>query len=156
MEIRPVPMTQIVRGRDGRQYEVSGDAGGIAMDLQAIDPSLEVHFNDQGFFVILQTVPDGPRKGAKEVVMRVPADDWDQRVVRDMRMRNYELRHGHSVADRLDREDDARTAALDRQYEASVAELAGPLFHAIQRDVLGARPRIFIPEKKRKPAAAAA
>lgn len=156
MEIRPVPLTQIVRGRDGRQYEVSGDAGTVARDLHEIDPSLEVHFNDQGFFVILQTVPDGPRKGSKEVVMRVPADDWDQRVVRDFRMRNYELRHGHSVADRLDREDAAVKAAADKQYADDCAALAGPLFHAIQRDVLGTRPRIFIPEKKSLPAKIAA
>ena len=128
MEIRPVPLAQIVRGRDGRQYEVSGDAGRIAADLKAIDDSLRVEFNDMGFFVVIQAIPDGPRKGEPEVVMRVPADDWDQRVVEDFRLRNWELRHGISPVDRLDAADakaKADAITTEEQATASAKERSG-------------------------------
>lgn len=152
MEIRPVPLTQIVRGRDGRQYEVSGSAGQVAADLQAIDPSLRVEFNDTGFFVVIQTIPDGPRKGLDDIVMRVPADDWDGRVVRDFQQRNWEMRHGISAADRLDALDAKRERDADYAYEQNVRGVAQRLFHSLQREVVGSKPRIFVPKRRARAA----
>lgn len=152
MEIRPVPLTQIVRGRDGRQYEVSGSAGQVAADLQAIDPSLRVEFNDTGFFVVIQTIPEGPRKGEDDIVMRVPADDWDGRVVKDFELRNWEMRHGISPLDRLEAEEARVKAEREYRYEQNVRTVAQRLFHSLQREVVGSKPRIFVPKRRVKAA----
>lgn len=146
MEIRPVSLTQIVAGRDGRQYEVSGQAGRVAQLLTEVDPSLRVEFNEWGnFFVVIQTIPIGPRAGDEECVMRVQADDWDERVVRDFQLRNHELRHGISACDRLDAEEAAYKAERDYQLDQRTAEVANKLFHSLQREVVGITPRAFFP-----------
>ena len=154
MEIAPVSVDQVKRGRDGRQYLVEGSAGAVVKRLQEIDPSLRASFNEQGnFFVVSQIIPDGPRKGTEDLVMRVPADQWDMRVVRDFEMRNWELRHGLNPADRLERLEADHRKQREYEFDQEVRAGAAPLFHAIEREVVGSKPTIFVPERRTKKAA---
>ncbi|HEU4975285.1 MAG TPA: hypothetical protein VFT50_09365 [Baekduia sp.] len=156
MEIRPVSIDQIALGEDGRCYEVTGEAGRIAQDLQAIDPTLVVHFKERGdYFVVAQRLADprDPLQTRDYPVMRVAADDWNERIVREFEMRNHELRHGQSAADRLDAEDERRKRAADQRFEEAVGEACVDLFRAFQRG-LGTKPRIFVPSRDAVPQAA--
>lgn len=149
MEIRPVPLDQIVAGRDGRQYEVSGHAGRIVQRLQQeVDESIIVHFNelqDGGFFVVSQVIPEGPRAGREEVVLRVRSDEWDERVIKDLEVRFYEMRNGINPCDRLEALEDAHAARMDYEFEQDTRAVASKLFHSLQREVVGIRPRVFMP-----------
>ena len=150
--ISPVPLAQIVTGRTGRQYEVSGGAALIAQRLHDLDESLEVHFNDTGFFVVIQTIPEGPRKGEKDVVMRVPADEWDGRVVKEWEERAYEMRNGISPIDRLERLEQEARDAREYDLDQRTSEVAQRLFVSLQREVVGIKPRAFFPRAVAKAA----
>jgi hypothetical protein len=136
-------LDQIVAGRDGRMWEVSGEAGSIAKEIEALDPSLSVHFNDGGTFVVVQEIPEGPRKGQYSVVARIPWDQWDRGVVKDFQMRAHEMRHGISPIDRIEKQEAAWQAAKDKEYEEQVAEYAYPLMREMQRKILGHDPKSF-------------
>lgn len=149
MEISPVSVDQVQAGRDGRQYLIEGSAGLVAKRLHDIDPTLKVYFNERGnFFAVAQVVPDGPKKGEESLVMRVPMDEWDERVVLEMQMRNYELRNGINPADRLDALDRKAAAEKDYAFDQDVRSKAEPLMRAIQKDI-GFKPRIFVPAARR-------
>lgn len=161
MDIRPVPFEQVLLGRDGRTYGVSGEAGRIVQRLHEIDPSLRVHFNEGGmFFVVSQLVDAAGAAVATEadsagekLVMRVPADDWNEKVVKDLELRAFEVRNGISAAVRLDRLDAQREKDTYARLEADVGERSYDLFRAFQKD-LGINPRIFVPARKRQAQAA--
>jgi hypothetical protein len=152
MDIAPVSLVQVVAGRDGRQYEISEQAGHIAARLREVDPTLRVEFNDRGmFFVVVQMVDRGGAATAdelaavkRELVLRVPMSDWDDRVVREMEMRAHEIRHGRSAADRLDESDARRSADAEYRLDQEVRERAYPLFRSFQRGTLGINPRIYL------------
>lgn len=150
MEIRPVPLDQVVEGRFGRQYVVTGEAGRIAKRLQEIDPSLRVKFNELregGYFIVTQVVPEGPRKGEEHIVMRVPMMDWDERVIREWEMRAWELRNGISPIKRIEEAEARAKAAADHELEEMIGERAYPLFRAFQRG-LGINPRSYRPRSR--------
>lgn len=151
MQIRPLSIDQIALGEDGRQYLVTGEAGRIVQRLAEIDETLTVIYNEAGeFFTVAQRVAGGDRPFP---VMRVHRDDWNDRIVEEFAMRNWELRHGLSAADRLDAELDARRVARERDLEEAVGEAAYPLFRAFQKDV-GTNPRVYL--HRRRPALQAA
>lgn len=158
MLVPPVSLAQVLRGRDGRQYEVSGQAGLVAQKLHELDDSLKVYFNEDGdFFVVVQVVPDGPKAGQEEIVGRVPMADWNERVVEDFAQRAYELRNGINPCDRLEAMEDAKKVADDAALDEMIRERAAPLFRAFQREVVGMNPRIFVARSRgRAPKAAAA
>jgi hypothetical protein len=157
MNISPVSMDQVMLGRDGREYLVTGEAAGIAAQLHQLEPSLRVSFNEGGmYFVVSQMVDAAGRSTAiedeavrHECVMRVPMGEWDGRVVREWEMRAHELRHGISAADRLDADDDRRHADTMYAFEQEVKERAYPLFRSFQRATLGINPRIYLGARKR-------
>lgn len=136
-------LDQIVAGRDGRMWEVSGEAGAIAKEIEALDDSLAVHFNDSGYFVVVQQIPEGPRKGQYSVVARIPWDDWNRGVVEDFRMRAHEMRHGISPIDRIERQENEWLARKEREYEDTIAGHAYPLMREMQRKIIGENPRNF-------------
>lgn len=153
MDITPTPLAQIKLGRDGREYEISGDAGAIADRIQKeIDGSLRVRFNEAGmYFVIYQLLDAGKFPVTSEedavtkaLVMRVPMDEWDGRVIRELEPRAWDIRHGISRAAALDAGDARRNADIDYRAEQEAAGLAGKLFRAIQKETFGSNPRIFI------------
>lgn len=149
MDIRPVSIDQVVAGRDGREYLVTGEAGRIASRLAELDPPLKVNFNEGGdYFAIYQTVKEGPVEVDK-LVGRVPMDNWDDRVVKDFEMRAWELRNGINPIDRIEREEDAARAASDRELEEQIGEAAYPLMRAFQRELIGTNPRVFVPGGRR-------
>lgn len=162
MEIAPVPLAQIHAGRDGRQYEISGQAGEIVRRLREIEPSLRVVFNEGGGFFAVQQVVDRGRNAVAEesdstqrmCVARVPAADWDDRVVRDFELRAHELRHGKSPIERLERLEREHHARVQYDFDQEVRERAYPLFRAFQRNIVGANPRAFFAARESKKAAA--
>jgi hypothetical protein len=151
MELRPVPLAQVLRGRDGREYEISGHAADIAARVREIDPSLDVHVNEAGYFVVTQLVDAGGRAAtvetdttSRQLVRRIPWDEWDGRVVKEFEARAWEIRHGVSAAGRLDALDAKKEADTMYAFDQEVRERAAPLFRAIQREVLNSNPRVFI------------
>lgn len=151
MEIRPVSIDQVIVGDSGRRYAVTGEAGRIVQRLQEIDPTLVAHFNEApgaNYFTVCQRLPrrDDPTQTRDFPVMRVQADDWNERIVREFAMRSHELRHGQSAADRLDALDAERRAAAQHRFEQEVGEAVYPLFRAFQRDA-GTNPRAFFPRE---------
>ena len=150
MEISPLPLAQVLQGRDGRRYEISGDAAAIVTEIRRLDDTLHVQFNEAGmFFVVYQTlnehrVPD-PDGDIEEVVLRVAMNEWDRRVVDYVQMRAWEMRNGKSANDRLDAAHDAAKREKDRALEEAVGAHAERMFRSAQRD-LGTKPRIYIPQ----------
>lgn len=148
MEISPVSLDQIVSGRDGREYVVSGQAGRIAARLAELDPPLKCSFNEGGmYFAIYQVVDQGSRE-VEQLVGRVPMDEWDDRVVKDFALRAWELRNGVSPADRLDKLEADATARREQAFDDAIGEAAYPIMRAIQRELVGTNPRIFVPARK--------
>ena len=146
MEIRPLSLAQVQTGRDGRRYEVSGQAGEIAKQLQEMDPRLRVEFNEGGnFFVIYARSMNAKGEQVDDLVLRVAADEWDGRVVRYLAPRIHDVLNGRSIAGRLDEHDAKHKAAVDDGLRESVAERSYDLMRAIQREVLSSRPRISVP-----------
>jgi hypothetical protein len=150
MEIAPVPLAQILKGRDGRQYEISGHAADIAARIREIDSSLDVTVNETGYFVVTQLVDAGGVATDVETdttkrtcVRRVPWGEWDGRIIAEIEQRCYELRHGISASDRLDALDAKKEADTMYAFDQEVRERAGKLFHSMQKG-LGVKPRIFL------------
>lgn len=156
MDIAPVTVVQLARGRDGRQYEISGEAGRIAKMLRDLDPSLRVGFNEAGMFFVVKQLLNAHRLPVEndtdavreECVMRVPMGEWDERVVRDFEMRAHELRHGINPADRLDALDAKRKARDEYEVDQMIRERAEPLFRCFQRNIIGTNPRAFISSRR--------
>jgi hypothetical protein len=151
MEIAPVPLAQILKGRDGRTYEISGEAANIAARIRELDSSLDVHVNETGYFVVTQLVDAGDNATdvetdttVRKCVRRIPWAEWDGRVIREFEARTWELRHGISAAERLDKLDAKKEADTMYAFDQEVRERAGALFHAIRRDTLNSRPTAFI------------
>lgn len=153
LQIAPVPLTQVYAALDGRQYEVSGEAGRIVQRLQEVDPTLRVVFNEGGgFFAIQQVVDDKSGEAVavegdatqRKCVMRVHPDDWDGRVVTEFEFRAHEIRHGVSAAKRLDALDARQKADAEYEFDQEARAGAAPLFRAFQRGIVGANPRAFI------------
>jgi hypothetical protein len=146
MEIRPLSLTQVQTGRDGRRYEVTGQAGEIAKQLKELDPRLVVQYNEGGnFFVVISKSIDARGHEVEDLVLRVAADEWDGRVVRYLAPRIHDALNGRSIAGRLDEHDAKHKAAIDKEMEESVASRSYDLMRAIQREVLSSRPRISVP-----------
>lgn len=146
MEIRPLSLAQVQTGRDGRRYEVSGQAGEIAKQLKEMDPRLRVEFNEGGeYFTVYSSQLNGRGELVEDIVLRVQADEWDGRVVRYLAPRIHDVLNGRSIASRLDAEHDANKAAADKRLEESVASRAYELMSSMQREVLSSRPRISVP-----------
>jgi len=157
LPISPVPMEQLVRGRDGRQWTVHAHESEVAKRLVELDPTLSVGFHeDGGYYTIIQTPTDGPKKGQELAVENVSADEWDDRVILRWQMRAWELRHGISSADRLDAHDARVKADQMHELEEAIGEKAYPLMRSIQRNLLGVNPRAFIRAPKPIPTPAAA
>lgn len=152
MEIRPTSAAQVAQGRDGRTYEVSGEAGRIAQRLHELDPSLRVTFNEGGMFFVVSQLVDAERRATsvasdtttEKLVRRVPQDQWDGRVIREFEARAYEIRNGISAAGRLDALDAKKDAATMERLDAEVREKAYPLFRKMQRELFSSNPRAFI------------
>ena len=151
MEISPVPLAQILKGRDGREYEISGQAADIAARVCEIDSSLGVHVNEAGYFVITQLVDAGGNATdvetdttTRKCVRRVPWDEWDGRIIDEIEQRAFELRNGISAADRLDALDAKKEADTMYAFDQDVRERAEPLYRAIQREVFSSKPTAFI------------
>lgn len=148
MEIHPVPLDQIARGHDGREYLVTGEAGRIAARLQELDATLVCYFNEDGnYFTVAQRIPWGDR--TRDVpVHRVSVDEWDDRVIHEFEVRAHEVRNGISAAARLDALDAQLKAEMESEADETIGAMAYPLMRAIQRDLGTGNARVFIPGKK--------
>lgn len=151
MELRPVPLAQVLRGRDGRQYEISGEAAHIAARLHEIDPTLDVHVHEGGWFVVTQLCDAGGNATTVEtdttqrrLVRRIPWEEWDGRVIQEFEARAWEVRHGLSAAGRLDALDAKKEADTMYAFDQEVRERAEPLYRAMRRELFNSRPRAFI------------
>lgn len=58
MDIEPATVDQVLRGRDGRYYEISGDVGGVVADLKQIDSHLGVRLSETGQHWVVYHQPD--------------------------------------------------------------------------------------------------
>lgn len=155
MEIAPALADDVRLGRDGKRYLVTAEAGSIARQLQEIDPRVYVEFHE----------PPAGREAnpVYSICLRVDehksdlifrTSSLDGRVVERLRMLNFNLRHGISEADRMDAEDAAQRAELERQASEQVKENAYALMRGIQKSVLGINPRIFMHRSKAQQRAA--
>lgn len=60
MQIEHASMEQVRTGRDGRRITIEMDVLEIVKQLREIDPSLSLHWNENGnYFVVVQTTDDG-------------------------------------------------------------------------------------------------
>ena len=141
-------MAQVVEGRDGRRYEVSGMAGDVVRELKLIDDTLGVEFNEAGYFVVYQSLDEHRRPlvggPLQDVVLRVPMMDWDRRVLGYFEQRAYEVRHGISSNERLDAEAKAAKRAKDHRFHEIVGAHAQRMHHSLRKD-LGVKDRIAVP-----------
>ncbi len=138
MEIPGIGLVQVLKGRDGRDYEVSAQAGDVARQLAELDPRLKVAFRERdGEFVIFTRDDSGDH-----LVTKVPAGEWDGRVVKEFEQMAHEVRNGVSVAGRLDAKDAKLKADREYAFEQAVGEKSYDLMRAIQREE-GINPRSF-------------
>lgn len=147
MEISPVSLTQIQRGRDGRTYEVAGSAGAVLRDIQELDPRFRANYHEGGDYFTVYAVNED---GAEDIVLQVPAAEWDRRVTEKLRVRAWENRNMVSSAKRLDREHEAKKRDIESRAEGAIGEYAYPLMRSIQKEILGINPKSFRPRKAPK------
>jgi hypothetical protein len=122
--------------RGGRAFLIEDDVCNVARDLQTIDPSLRLRFNDQGKYVVYQVREDG------EQLVGI-YDELDQRIVE--RAREY-TNPAYNLADELDRVDAEREHDRDREFTEQVGDLSERLAHAVREDLRRAVPGpVYIP-----------
>lgn len=143
MEIEPADINQIRRARDGRMAEVDADAGNVARDLKAIDPTLKVRFAENGSPPFWAVYHEQGRDTYLVLTVRAhqtASGVWtglDQRVVK----RIMEIGHStYDYADELERANNRVRDANRAKFRETVGASAELAAHAIRKD-LGKRYR---------------
>ena len=78
--IEPVPVAQVLDGYDGRMILVDDDVAGVAADLRAIDPALELRYSERGgHFVVVQVLDEPDGRHVEHLVTTAP--ECDHRIV---------------------------------------------------------------------------
>lgn len=136
MDIQPASLAQVRAGRDGRRVTIVDDVGGVAADLQRIDPSLRLRWNELGeYFVVYQVMDNGDEK------LVLTALELDPRIVERVEQIASPLYDYGAEVERLD-------AQAERDSEHRFHERVGPLgeiaAHALRKD-LEERSKIILP-----------
>lgn len=130
---------------------ISADAGGVAEDLKRIDAGLKVRFAESGnppFWAVYHESDDGR---TTELVLtaqahQTPSGVWaglDGRIVDRVREIDAQGRSGYDFAAELQKHNQAVTKGARSRFHEKVGEAAGPLAHALRKD-LGIKTRAFI------------
>jgi hypothetical protein len=139
IDISPVSLDQVQRGRGGRLVIIDNDVNGVAKDIQAIHPDFFLRFNEQGgYFVVLQDM--GPAHRPHVVTM---AQECDQRLAR----RVQKVVHpSYDPGADMDRHHDERDRINNAENADKVGEVSEKLAWALREDIRKARPGpVYIP-----------
>lgn len=145
MEITPAHIDQIRRGDDGRMYTIDADVGGVAADLQDIDPGLKVKWHENGNPPYYSVRYESEDRRSQQLILT--AMELDQRIVERVRQIDSHGTSGYNYADELEKQDrkvrEGRRAAF-REKMGPVGEQAA---HALRKDLgLRYKGRAFVPK----------
>lgn len=139
IDIQPVGLDQVQRGRGGNLVIIDHDVNNVARDLKNIHPDFMLRYNEQGgYFVVLQDM--GPNHRPHVVTM---AQECDQRLVR----RVQRIVHpSYDPGAEMDRHHDERDRINNAKASEEFAEVSEKLAWAIREDIRKARPGpVYIP-----------
>jgi hypothetical protein len=150
MDVEPAHIDQLRQAQDGRMVLISADAGGVAEDLRRIDPCLKVRFAEAArppCWIVRYESVDGRETYLVDSFRAYQnrSGVWeglDQRIVRRMRKIAHD---DYDFAGELQKHNAKVTADRRAAFREKVGEAAGPLAHALRRD-LGIKNRAFIPK----------
>jgi hypothetical protein len=136
MEIQPATLAQVRQGRDGRRVLIEEDVLDVARRLQAIDPSLALHWNENGnYFVLTETDAAGTER------MVLTAQELDDRLL----ARVQQIMHpSYDYAAELDRQDRQADRERDHRFAEQTGEVGERLAHAVRKDIQ-AKNKIIVP-----------
>jgi hypothetical protein len=151
MRVEPAHVDQIRRGVNGRMVLIDADAGGVAQDLQSIDPNLRVRFAeaaDPPCWIVFWESDD---RRETQLVLSAAAHQtdtgiWtglDQRVVERVREIDSQGRSGYDYAAEVAAQNARAHKAKRDRFSEKIGEHAGELQHALKKD-LGVKNRAFI------------
>ncbi len=128
-------LTQVRAGQDGRLIEIDRDVLDICKQIQEIEPSLGVDYNETGeYFRVYQTI-----RGEKHTV--TTATELTPQLVETIRR----LAHpSYDLAGELDRIDDQADRDRQHAFKEKVGEVGEQLYHAMRKD-LEVKDRIWLP-----------
>jgi hypothetical protein len=138
--IEPASLTQVITGARGEAIVIPDDAGNVARDLRALDPTLRVRYSVRGgHYVIYQQIEEPGGRVVEHFV--TTAMQLDQRIVRRVEALVQPDHDAGAALEATLREKRARRADAFRER---VAGHGDQLAHALRRD-LGVRDRIAVP-----------
>ncbi len=138
MELAYASIDQVRRGKNGREIHLDADSDLFDMvrRIKEIDPSLSVHWNDDGeYFEIRELCPDGKER------MVLTTTELDQRLLDHLRKIGSP---DWNVADEIDKHEDQREKAVDHATHERVGDIGERMAHALRKD-LQYQGRIFLP-----------
>ena len=142
MEIQPASMAQVVEGRDGRRWGIDDDVGGIAKQLQEIDPKLRLQWNEKReFFMVVEVLEEGDGKSTERLVFS--AKECDGRIV--TRMRQI-ASPGYDFLAEIDQMDAQAEKDRDHGFSEKIGEAGEVAAHALRKD-LEDQHRIVVPRE---------
>jgi hypothetical protein len=151
MDIQPASIDQVRIASDGGMVTITADVGGVAADIQRIDPCLKLkRSKSTGIYVVYrlhrngEPCRDDDPERTEELVLT--ARECDQRIVSRLEFIDSQGRGGYDYADALERarrDREARERAVFHERIGGTAELAA---HEL-RKATGDRyqGRIFLP-----------
>jgi len=136
MDITPATIDQLFIGKNGRFVEVDGE---VARKLAEVDAGLKLRYSELGdYFVVYheQEKPDGGTYQqlvftAQDCDMRIPARAW------------FIQSRGYNFADEVERLQEEKDKALQREWEEMTGPLMEKLYWAFKKD-LGIKDKAFI------------
>lgn len=132
IEITPATLDQVIKGRGGRLVQIEADVGNVAKDLQELDSTLRLKYNEAGeFYAVYNIYADGSSH------LVTTATECDQRLYRRVKQlysNNYDY---HAESERLE-SDGAKER--DHEFKEKVGEASERLAHAIRTDLRRSRP----------------
>jgi hypothetical protein len=139
IDIEPVSIDQIARGRGGRMIVIESDVGDIAKQIMQLHPDFFVRYNDQGeYFAVLQNMGPGHRPHVVSMAQKL-----DQRLLDRVRRVMQPDYDPGAEAEAYDRQVDA---ANDAQFADKVGEVSEKLAWAIREDIRKSRPGpVYVP-----------
>ncbi len=126
MEIQPASITQVRKGKDGRNIVIEDDVLSIARGLLDIDPVLRLAWNEDGHYFMVYWW-NGPKK---EVVLT------SQEMTPAILDRLREIIHpSYDFVGEMERMDKQAEKNQDHRFSEETGEIGEHLAHAVRKDL---------------------